>query len=261
MLATLSVRTRRLLNRIGFPKAPARIPLPFWCAKMARRHSAIDRQVRPYTMTSFERVVAMCQSVAYLEARGVAGAVVECGVWKGGSTMAAALALLQLDSTSRQLFLFDTFTGMTPPQAVDRDLHDRPAEDWLHDDSPGADIVRAHCGLDAVRQAMHCTFYPWEKIVFVPGRVEETLPASAPETIALLRLDTDWYASTRHELEQLWPRLAVGGVLIVDDYGHWQGARRAVDEYFAGQRLEVHMHEIDYTGRLVVKRSESAGRS
>src|SRR5258707_9742957 len=166
MLVSLAVRTRRLLNRIGLQKAPPRVPLPFWCAKMARRHSAIDRQVRPYTMTSFERVVAMCQSIAYLEAGGIAGAVVECGVWKGGSTMAAALALLQLDSTCRQLFLFDTFAGMTPPLAVDRDFHDRPAADWLRDPSPEADLVRAHCGLEEVRQAMRRTFYPWEKIVF-----------------------------------------------------------------------------------------------
>src|SRR5260221_9816518 len=170
--------------------------------------------------------------------------------------MPPALALLQLDSTCRPLFLFHTFAGMTPPEAVDRDLHDRPAAEWLSDHSPQADMIRAHCGLEEVRQAMCRTFYPWEKIVFVPGRVEETLPASAPETIALLRLDTDWYASTRHELEQLWPRLAVGGVLIVDDYGHWQGARRAVDEDFAAQRVDVQLHEGDYTGRLGVQTAE-----
>jgi O-methyltransferase len=101
---------------------------------------------------------------------------------------------------------------------------------------------------------MYRTFYPWEKILFVPGRVEDTLPAAAPERIALLRLDTDWHESTRHELEHLWPRLAVGGVLIVDDYGHWQGARRAVDDYFARQPLGVRLHTIDYTGRLIVKK-------
>jgi len=256
MLASLTVHTRRLLNLIGVRDQPrsARAPLPFWCADMARRHGAIYRQVRPYTMTSFERVVALCQSIAYLEAEHIAGAVVECGVWKGGSAMAAALALLQLDSTCRQLYLFDTFAGMTAPQALDRDLHDRSAEDWLREDSPAADMVRARCGLAEVRQAMFRTFYPWEKILFVQGRVEETLPAMAPERIALLRLDTDWYESTRHELEQLWPRLVEGGVLIVDDYGHWQGARRAVDEYFARQRLNLPLYEIDYTGRLVVKK-------
>ena len=89
--------------------------------------------------------------------------------------------------------------------------------------------------------------------------VEDTLPAAAPERIALLRLDTDWYASTRHELEQLYPRLAEGGVLIIDDYGHYEGARRAVDEYFERSRRPVLLNRIDFTGRLVVKPSERSG--
>jgi O-methyltransferase len=256
MLASLAVRTRRLLNLFGHREEHrcAEYPLPFWCPNMAGRHRAIFRQVRPYTMTSFERVAALCQSIAYLEAESIAGAVVECGVWKGGSTMAAALALVQLDSTCRQLYLFDTFAGMTAPHAVDRDMNDRLAEDWLREDSPAADMVRARCGLHEVRQAMCRTFYPWEKIVFVPGRVEDTVPAAAPERIARLRLDTDWHESTCHELEHLWPRLVVGGVLIVDDYGHWQGARQAVDDFFARHRLHLPLHAIDYTGRLIVKR-------
>jgi O-methyltransferase len=257
MLASLAVRTRRLLQLFRRPDE-GRLALPFWCPLMARRHRAIFRRVRPYTMTSFERVAALCQAVAHLEAEGVAGAVVECGVWKGGSMMAAALALLQLRSTCRQLYLFDTYAGMPPPRPVDRDRDGRSAADWLRDESPAADVVRARCGLDAVRQAMFRTRYPWGKILFVAGRVEETLPARAPGRIALLRLDTDWYESTSHELEHLWPRLADGGVLIVDDYGHWQGARRAVDEYFARHGVDTLLHVIDYTGRLVVKRTPQA---
>jgi hypothetical protein len=87
----------------------------------------------------------------------------------------------------------------------------------------------------------------------VIGRVEETLPQAAPDEIAILRLDTDWYESTRHELEHLYPRLSVGGILIIDDYGHWQGARKAVDEYFAGRSPAVFLNRVDYTCRLVVK--------
>jgi len=95
--------------------------------------------------------------------------------------------------------------------------------------------------------------YDPEKIRFVQGRVEDTLPRHAPDRIALLRLDTDWYESTRHELEHLFPRLAVGGVLILDDYGHWQGARQAVDEYVREHRLRLFLHRIDYAGRCAVK--------
>lgn len=255
MLASLAIRTRRLLDRIGLHDRPppAAAPLPFTYPAMARRHAAIYRQVRPYTMTGFTRVAALCQSIAHIEAAGIAGAVVECGVWKGGSMMAAAFALLDHDSTCRPLYLFDTYAGMPAPQPVDRDHQGRAAADWLAEQSPAAALVRAECRLPEVRAALFRTRYPWEKLVFVPGRVEATLPAAAPDAIALLRLDTDWYESTYHELEHLWPRLAPGGVLIVDDYGHWQGARRAVDEYFARQRIALPLHPIDYTGRLVVK--------
>ena len=79
------------------------------------------------------------------------------------------------------------------------------------------------------------------------------MPAEAPEEIALLRLDTDWYSSTKHELEHLYPRLAPGGVLILDDYGHWQGARRAVDEYFADNRITLLLNRVDGTARIAVK--------
>jgi len=255
MLASFASRTRRFLGRLGLHDRalPVEIPLPFWCPAMARRHRAIDRRVRPYTMTSRERVMALCQSIAYLEAHGIAGAIVECGVWKGGSIMAAALALRGLGSTCRPLYLFDTFDGMPPPGPLDRDLDGRPAAEWLRDASPLADLVRARATLDEVRHALRQTRYPREKIVFVTGRVEDTVPAHAPERIALLRLDTDWYESTAYELEHLWPRLASGGVLIVDDYGHWKGAQRAVDEFFARHQLQVPLHTIDYTGRLVVK--------
>jgi hypothetical protein len=88
------------------------------------------------------------------------------------------------------------------------------------------------------------------RIHFHTGMVEDTIPRLAPERIAILRLDTDWYVSTKHELEWLWPRLSSGGVLIIDDYGHFTGARKAVDEFFGGQTF---LFRIDYTGRLVTK--------
>ena len=96
-----------------------------------------------------------------------------------------------------------------------------------------------------------------ERIHFVEGKVEDTIPAHAPERIALLRLDTDWYESTRHELEHLYPRLSRGGVLIIDDYGHWQGARQAVDEYFGDAHAAL-LNRIDYTARASRSRSTDA---
>lgn len=252
----------RLANRLLSPSLPSQdnppLCMPEWSDAMAEHHPSIWWQIKPYTMTSAERVVALCQSIAYLESHQIPGDIVECGVWKGGSVMAAALALLTLDSTQRQIYLYDTFTGMTEPTAVDVDWRGRPARELMRQATPDGDQVRAKCSLHDVKQALMQTRYPWEKLIFVPGRVETTIPERVPEQIALLRLDTDWYASTYHELEHLYPRLVEGGVLIVDDYGHWQGAKKAVDEYFRGHAIDADLRTIDFTGRLLLKRSRSA---
>lgn len=211
------------------------------------------RAVQAYTMTSPERVVALCDAVAYLEQHAIPGAIVECGVWRGGSMMAAALTLRALGAGDRDLYLFDTFEGMPPPTRVDLDASGSSAASLLEQQPKRAPrSVWCVADLDDVRANLVSTGYPPEKLHFVVGRVEETLPAAAPERIALLRLDTDWYASTRHELEQLFPRLVPGGVLLLDDYGHWQGVRRAVDEYLAAQRIPLLLQRIDYTGRIAV---------
>ncbi len=210
------------------------------------------RRVGPYTMTTPPRVYALVRAVEYVVARGVPGAIVECGVWRGGSMMAAALTLLRLGVTDRELYLYDTFAGMPPPSEVDTTRSGERAADLLAQEAEDSHIW-AIASLVDVRAAVLTTRYPEQRIHFVEGLVEETLPATAPEEIALLRLDTDWYRSTKHELEQLYPRLAPGGVLILDDYGHWQGARRAVDEYFAENRITLLLNRVDGTARICVK--------
>jgi hypothetical protein len=90
-------------------------------------------------------------------------------------------------------------------------------------------------------------------VLFIKGKVEETIPGTLPKEISLLRLDTDWYESTLHNLVHLYPLLRKGGILILDDYGHWQGARKATDEYFARENIIPFLSRIDYTGRLYVK--------
>ncbi len=81
----------------------------------------------------------------------------------------------------------------------------------------------------------------------------DTIPKNVPEKISILRLDTDWYESTKHELNNLFPRLVSGGILIIDDYGHFQGSKKAVDEYFEENKISSFLFRIDYTGRLFVK--------
>lgn len=205
--------------------------------------------VRPFTMTSVERIVALTQAVEYVQRSEFAGAIVECGVWRGGSMMAVARTLLAGGDADRDLYLFDTFEGMSAPTDTDRDHRGNSAAGLL-DSSSRDEAVWCYAGIEDVRANLESTGYPRERLHFVQGRVEDTIPDRAPDEIALLRLDTDWYESTAHELSHLYPRLRSGGILIVDDYGHWQGARKAVDEYFGGRVL---LQRIDYTGRLAVK--------
>jgi O-methyltransferase len=210
----------------------------------------IIEETRPYTLTSPERVAALCAAVDYVVEAQIPGAVVECGVWRGGSLMAAALRLLSHGVSTRDLFAFDTFAGMSRPTELDVDYLGKSWREW---DPPGRAEPEAE--LAEVRSRLLSTGYPRERLTFVAGDVAETLPAArSPNEIALLRLDTDWYESTRVELLHLYPRLVPGGVLIVDDYGHYLGARAAVDEYFRGQR--IFLQRIDYTGRIAVKQQD-----
>jgi hypothetical protein len=204
-------------------------------------------------MTSPERLHALVTAVEHVTRAGIPGDFVECGVWKGGSMMAVARTLLKRGCSDRTLWLFDTFDGMPPPSDVDCDLHGRSASSLLAAEDRETSLFWAVAPLAAVRYNLESTGYPAERIRYVQGRVEDTLPARAPDLIALLRLDTDWYSSTRHELVHLFPRLSPGGVLIVDDYGHWQGCRRAVDEFIEEQRIAMLLCRIDYTGRIAVK--------
>lgn len=214
----------------------------------------IHKKVKPYTMTSPERVFALCRAVKYIHENNIEGDIAECGVWKGGSMMAVAETLLKSGDTSRNLYLFDTFEGMTPPTDKDVDITGVTAERLLEkSDIMKDDSVWCCASLEMVRSALNSVGYPVKKMHFVKGMVEQTIPLSAPDKIALLRLDTDWYESTRHEMEHLFPRLVKGGVLIIDDYGHWQGAKKAVDEYFEKNNVKILLHEIDYTGRIAIK--------
>jgi O-methyltransferase len=213
------------------------------------------RAVEPYTMTSPEAVYTLAGALRHVVQLGIPGAIVECGVWRGGSMMAAALTLLDLGRTDRELYLFDTFEGMPAPTDKDVRWTGEPAERLLASEAgKDAELLWARAGLDEVRQAMATVPYPSAKVHFVRGKVEETLPESAPETISVLRLDTDWYESSRYEMVHLYPRLSPGGVLILDDYGWWSGVRTAVDEYFQEHPPAPFLVRIDDSGaRVAVK--------
>jgi hypothetical protein len=207
--------------------------------------------VKPYTMTSYERLWAMWQAVHYIAARPVEGDIVECGVWKGGNLILAGMLCESL-GLERRIYGFDTFLGMSQPTEADVNLYGTGAEEKFRSSQrPDHNDWCYSSEGDVRRNLVRFTSYP--HITLVVGKCEDTLrdPANVPEKIGLLRLDTDWYESTKVEIEVLFPRLEPGGILIVDDYGHWGGARQAIDEYFKGR--PTFFHRLDYTGRLVVK--------
>lgn len=212
------------------------------------------RRCKPYTMTSVERMYALWQAVEHVERHDVPGDIVECGVWRGGSSMLAALATTHFANPSRHLWLFDTFKGMTDPGPNDVYDDGTPIEsDWCRHADP-RDPLFAYASLEEVQRNVARTKYPGNLVTFVQGKVEETIAEAPVERISVLRLDTDWYASTKLELALLWGRLSPNGVLIIDDYGHFPGARRAVDEFFSGRPDAPLLHRVDYTGRVAVKR-------
>jgi O-methyltransferase len=201
-------------------------------------YCAVIEAVRPFTMTGNDKLHALITATKYIHEHEIPGDVVECGFWRGGSMHAVARILDAAGSHSRNLYLFDTFAGMPSPTKKDRRLYGRSAAALLAKNAKDKTIW-AYASLDEVKAGFETVPYPAERIHFVKGKVEDTVPANAPDQIALLRLDTDWYESTRHELEHLYDRLVSGGVLILDDYGWWKGSREATDEFLrkTGEKL------------------------
>lgn len=223
------------------------------------RDIAVIRRVQQYTVTPGPRIVALCNAVRYIVENTIPGAIVECGVWKGGSMMAAALVLCEQRVTDRDLYLFDTYTGVTEPKLIEPTQEDVTFTGVAANERAqvgAADRVWLDAPLETVRSVMESTGYPRTRVHYVKGPVEATIPEQAPDEIALMRLDTDWYESTKHEWQELYPRVARGGIIIVDDYGHWRGSRQATDEYLAKAKVPLLLTRIDYSGRLAVKTEE-----
>ena len=214
----------------------------------------IATTVAPYTMTLPQGVNELVRLVQRAIEYKISGAFVECGVWRGGSMMAIAMALRSLGVDDRELYLFDTFEGMTPPEPVDIDLNGAAAIVRFNQEKTRGDKTTwCYAPLDDVKARMASTNYPTERIHYVVGKVEETLPPKEPKKIAILRLDTDFYSSTKHELETMYPRISHGGVVIIDDYGHWRGSKKATDEYLEQHAPDLALLECGYSVRIGIK--------
>lgn len=243
---------RSAVRRLGYDVVRATPDPDSVLSDLDEQERAIVRQAKAYSLTSLERLAAVVQAVRYVVRHRIPGDFVECGVWRGGSSMAAALALKAFGDTSRALYLYDTFEGMSEPTEKDKLADGTSASAILTDHEKGTGYW-CYASLEDVTANLRTTGYPEDKLVYVKGKVEDTIPARIPDKLAILRLDTDWYESTAHELLHLYPRLSRHGVLLIDDYGHWQGARAAVDEYVEKLSSPLFLQRVDYTGRVAIK--------
>lgn len=214
--------------------------------------SQIFTTCRSYSMTSFEAQHGLFRAAEYVTRCHIPGDFVECGVYKGGSTMVAAFAFQNFGDMSRKFYLYDTFEGMTTPTERDVDFAGRSADEHLA--KWGAQSIKemALSPIEEVRRNLALTKVAADRFILIKGKVEDTLPSQKPDCpISILRLDTDWYESTRHELVHLFPLVSSGGVIIVDDYGFWRGSREACDEYFRDQNVRILLNRIDTNGVVI----------
>ena len=241
------------IRKVLAPKNVRELP-PEWPVDFSDFSKNLWRTVSPYTMTSKERVISLEAAVRYLCAYDIAGDMVECGVAAGGSVMAIAVTLMDLGTSDRHLWLYDTFEGMPAPTEHDIGRFDTPAMK-LYKKRHNQEGGWIRFSVEDVKANVLSTGYPEAQFQFIQGKVEESLLKSVPQRIALLRLDTDWYESTKSEMEILFPLVAPGGLILLDDYFRWMGSRKAVDEYIAQNGIRIFWTRIDDHSVIGVKQN------
>lgn len=212
----------------------------------------------PHTALSIQRLYAIFQAIDYLAYRKISGDVVECGVFKGGGAIALIKSLAIFGLTDRKVFLLDTFEGWPEPSAEDTDIFGQNHKKNYHKEietSSKTSCYRLDNFFERTKSAIYenTREFPESNIIFLKGMVENTLPNDQVGHLCLLRLDTDYYESTKWELQQLYPQLNDNGILLIDDYGQFHGARKAVDEYFSVRREKLLFSRDDFSGRTAIK--------
>ena len=249
---------RKLFYRLGYTIVNSRIYNPndknFIPYDIEEEFREIFILCKQFTMTSVEKMYAMYKATEYLIRNEIEGDIVECGVWKGGSMMISALTLLRMNETNRSLYLYDTYEGMAKPTARDIKIFDQSSalKSWKKKKKDDY-IEWCYASIEEVRKNLYSTGYPKKNIKVIKGKVQDSIPNIIPDKISLLRLDTDLYESTYHELTYLYPKLMKKGVLIIDDYGLWKGQKEAVNHYFKEKNINIFLNRIDEEGRISFK--------
>jgi hypothetical protein len=223
------------LKRLGYDLQPVSGP-PAPPADLDDGFVRVLREMK--TLGGFDmKQFTTYKAVEHLVRAGIAGDIVECGVYRGKQILVAAHTLKNLGVTDRDIYLYDTFAGMTKP--TEDDYAGDPANfvtnltKWEQGRQADGSNAFKFASVEEVQANVYSSGYPRDRFHFVKGDVLETVTAERHARIALLRLDTDWYASTKHEIIHLYDRVVAGGVIVIDDYGRWRGSRKAIDEHFA----------------------------
>jgi hypothetical protein len=204
------------------------------------------------TTLNLQQTAIACK---YIALNKIPGDFVECGVFKGGNALIAA-KIFDMYKINKKVYLFDTFTGMTKPTKYDLRTSDKALMLTKYLSLQQKDYTDwAYASIEEVKENFKKVHLLKDNVVFVKGEVEKTLDLSIniPNVISFLRLDTDWYESTKKELNILYDKLVAGGILVIDDYGHFNGARKAVDEYFKKHSPAPFLSLIDNGARIGVK--------
>ena len=207
------------------------------------------------TMVSESRLISTFLSTKYILENNIPGDLIECGVWRGGNSIGIKY-LLEKYKSDKKLYLFDTFKGMTEPTKFDVSIQDEISAREKYEKSIKTNYNEwCFCPLSEVKENFIKAKLSLENIIFIEGPLEDTLlnEKNIPGKISLLRLDTDWYESTRVGIEKLFPKLSSKGITLIDDYGHWGGAKKAIDDFFGESKYQILNSYVDYTGRMIIK--------
>lgn len=207
----------------------------------------IIKKFSKYTMTSNVKIFSLIKAFEYVNKFKIAGDFVECGVYTGGNIMILK-KLIESNRLNQKIFAYDTFSGMVEPT-----IHDKKIDGTVAIKKFFKTNKWVSCSKEQVIKNFKKKNLSMKNVNLVEGKVEETLliKKNLPKKISILRLDTDFYESTKSELKHLYPLLSDKGVLIIDDYGAWKGSKKAVDEYFLGKT--IWLQHIDHSARLLIK--------
>ena len=244
--------SRKIRNFFRIIKRPFFKKKDFWIDNIPEiddENKKLINFIDEYSLTPLVRRWTLIKSMHYINRNKIEGDIVECGIWRGGNLfLAKKIQNTYYNDIKRTLYGYDTFEGMPQPS-----IHDGLKANKIYQEFKNKNEPWTKASLEDVLNSSKKLFSNSSDFIFIKGKVENTLieKNNLPEKISFLRLDTDFYESTKIELETLYPRLSKRGVLIIDDYGDFPGCRKAVDEYFLNK--SVLMIGVDKSCRVIIK--------